>query len=116
MKSWFTIAVLAGTLVLFFRGSAGAADPADKCTVEKLKAISKDMQCLAESGEKAVKKGLSAVEEDALNEQCKEDLIESFVDAEARASAKGGLCPTVGDAVSVHNGLATACCPLCGCQ
>jgi hypothetical protein len=116
MKSWFTIGVLAGTLFLLFPDNAGAADPADQCTVAKLKAISKDMQCLVEAGEKAVKKNLSAVEEQELNEQCKEELIESFEDAEARANAKGGQCPTVGDAVDVHNGLATACCPLCGCQ
>ena len=83
---------------------------------EKLKAISKDMQCLAESGEKAVKKGLSAVEEQGLVEQCKEELIESFADAEARANAKGGQCPTVGDAAAVHDGLVMACRPLCGCQ
>jgi hypothetical protein len=116
MKAWFMMATLVGTLVLFSAGNAAAADPADQCTIEKLKAISKDMQCLTQAGEKALKKDLSAAEEQGLIEQCKEEIIDSFDDAEARALAKGEQCPTVGDAVDVHNGLATACCPLCGCQ
>jgi hypothetical protein len=97
---------------------AGVAKAAsdETCRIEKLQAFEKDSACISKATIQGVRKGLLSEEVQDQVDECRTELIAAFERAETRAQEKGRECPTTGDAEAVHDSIATACCPLCGCE
>lgn len=93
---------------------AMAAD--EICRIEKLRAFTQHSACVSKANIKGVRKDLPGEEIQDRVEQCRTELIAAFERAETRALNSGRECPTLGDADAVHEGVVTACCPLCGCE